>query len=379
MQKTWLRRIHLALALISGLLLINLSLSGALLVYAKEIQRLVNPQYWTVEQSSIPSKRPVLTLTELTNKVYLATGQKVTSIEIPENNDTAWQIRLENKNYLSIDQYSGKVLLEYGFYETFYGFVMAWHRWLLYSNEKGDKPLQMWISIASLLLIFELLIGVYLWVKPKNRIKRLKIRWQAKYKVLFQQLHNVIGVYCCLPLILIAFSGMAFYWQDATKSIVEAVTLSQIETRPTNNFDITKQNKLQLDTAYQAAHNALEDGIVYRIYLPQTATEPLVLRIKMPEESHAYSWSWANPYTGEHLASYDATASSTATKVWHFKYKFHIGDFIAWPVKLLWLLLSLLPSFFVISGVYLYLKRRSTKRNLVTPPVGHLVNPLEAS
>ncbi|WP_182440133.1 hypothetical protein [Colwellia sp. RSH04] len=33
--------------------------------------------------------------------------------------------------------------------------------------------------------------------------------------------------------------------------------------------------------------------------------------------------------------------------------KLHIGDFLAWAVRVLWLVLRLLPCFFVISGMQL--------------------------
>jgi uncharacterized iron-regulated membrane protein len=42
------------------------------------------------------------------------------------------------------------------------------------------------------------------------------------------------------------------------------------------------------------------------------------------------------------------------------KYKFHIGDFIGWPIKILWVLISLIPCFFVLSGIYLCIKRKPT-------------------
>lgn len=88
---------------------------------------------------------------------------------------------------------------------------MSWHRWFLYENDDNVRPMQLWVSIASLVFIFELMIGFTLWVKPKHRLKRLKVRWRAKNKIRFMQLHATIGVIFCIPLILIAFSGISFF------------------------------------------------------------------------------------------------------------------------------------------------------------------------
>ncbi len=362
MLKTALRRIHLILAVTSGLFLINLSITGALLTYAKEIQTMINPQYWLLEDNQHQKPLQLLTLSALTKKIEQQTTQKIQFIQPEENQQSPWQVRLKNNHYLSINPYTGDILLAYEFSDTFYGFTMSWHRWLLYTNDANDRPMQLWISIASLIFIFELMIGFILWAKPKHRLKRLKVRFKAKNKIRFTQLHGTIGVIFCIPLILISFSGIAFFWQDATKQIIESVSFSEIEQSNYQHKQLPIQERFQLDKAYNAALSALSDGKVYRIYLPDNFGSSLALRIKMPSESHAYSWSWANPYTGEFLSSFDASQTSTATKIWYFKYKFHIGEFIGWPVKVLWLLISLMPCFFVISGIYLWIQRKSNRR-----------------
>ncbi len=353
-----MRRIHLILAFASGLFLINLSITGALLIYAKEIQTIINPQYWLLAENQHPKPQQLLTLSALTKKIEQQTAKKIQFIQPEENPQLPWQIRLDNKHYLSINPYTGNVLLAYEFSDTFYGFTMSWHRWLLYTNDASDRPMQLWVSIASLIFIFELIIGFTLWAKPKNRLKRLNVRWKAKNKVRFTQLHGTLGVIFFIPLILIAFSGIAFFWQDATKQVVESLTFSEIQQHNYQHQLLPNRGKLQLDKAYNVAKKALTDGKVFRIYLPSDTSSPLALRIEMPNESHAYSWSWVDPYTGEFLHSFDASETSVATQVWNFKYKFHIGEFIGWPVKILWLLISLLPCFFIISGIYLWLKRK---------------------
>lgn len=361
-MKIWLRRVHLLLALISGLFIFSLSVSGSLLLYAKEIQTFINPNYWLVTFDESHQKLP-LPLSQLIKKIELSSGEKIKSIEQQEAANKAWSIRLTNNEYLNVNPYTGKVLLQHNFYNTFYGFMMSWHRWLLYKTDTKKTPFKVWMSIASLCLIMELLIGFYLWFKPKKPLKRLKIKWRSKNKTLFYQLHTTIGVFSFIPLLLIAFSGMAFHWQPATKQIVELFSFSQIETHSFVHRTLEKTyqyENLNLDKAYQSAHSSLPGSIVYRVYLPSNAGEPLKLRVKMPSESHAYSWAWADPYTGDLLASYDASKASVASKVWNFKYKFHIGEFIGWPIKVLWLLLSLLPSFFLVSGLYFWLKRKKS-------------------
>ena len=356
--KIYLRRLHLFLALGCALFLMSLSISGALLIYAKNLQSAINPDYWQVTPNAKAVINKVLPLSTLIEKIAVHTKDKINFIEVSNTPEAAWKVRLVNSSYLNVNPYNGDILLTYSFYDSFYGFVMAWHRWLLYTNEEGEKPFQLWISIASLVFMIEALIGSYLWLKPKHRLKRLKVKLKAKNRIRFYQLHGSLGIILCLPLVLIAFSGIAFFWSDASKQVVEWLTDSKIEQHNYQTTVAVQAKAYQLDKAYYAASTGLSDGEVYRIYLPSEKDQALALRIKMPNESHAYSWSWANPYTGELLQSFDASKTSIATRVWNFKYKFHIGEFIGWPVKIIWLFIALTPCFLVMSGVYLWLKRK---------------------
>ncbi|MDU0355934.1 PepSY-associated TM helix domain-containing protein [Paraglaciecola aquimarina] len=207
--------------------MISSSITGALLVYAKDIQHFVNPDYWRVEPQSKP-----LDFSQLINQVEAQTLQQVSRVEPAHEQSLAWQLALANQRYVSVNPYTGSVLLEYDYYETFYGFTMAFHRWLLLQNKDGSHPFKVWVSIATLCLIVEVLLGFYLWIRPKHRLKRLKINKKAKARTLFYQLHTVIGVYLCLPIALIAFSGIAFHWPSQTSSVVEVITFSDIEQRP---------------------------------------------------------------------------------------------------------------------------------------------------
>ena len=54
----------------------------------------------------------------------------------------------------------------------------------------------------------------------------------------------------------------------------------------------------------------------------------------------------------------NAQTASMATQVWHFKYKFLIGDFIGLLVRILLLFISLLPLLFVITGAYMVFQEK---------------------
>lgn len=355
--KLWLRKIHLTLALLSGLFLLIVSLSGAVLIYAKDLQHLIQPEKWLVT----PAEKP-LNFDTLINSVQTQTQQKTVFL-MPEQNPTmAWQFRLANNHYASVNPYTSNVIYTYQSTDTIYGFTLALHRWLLFESSDGNKPFKNWMSVCALLLLINVLIGFYLWVKPKNRIKRLAIKPKAKLRVLLYQLHTVLGVYFFVPLILIAFTGMAFNWKTQTQSVLELVTQNKVTNRPAPpKIPVLKNTELQYNLAINNAQAIFPKGEPYRVYLPKKADDAIALRIQNPGESHAYSWVWTNPFTGKVLNSFDASKINFTTQAWNFKYAFHIGNFAGPVVQFLWLLITLSLSFFIVTGVYFWLKRRNRK------------------
>lgn len=154
MLKLWLRRTHLLLALISGLFLICLSMTGALLIYAKDIQHLTQSDKWTVTPAT-----STLDFDSLIKHVSASTEQPVTLLMPEQRNDLAWQLQLANNRYVSVNPYTGQILYEYDYYSTIYGFTMALHRWLLYEDGDKNRPLRNWVSVCALILIIEIFLA----------------------------------------------------------------------------------------------------------------------------------------------------------------------------------------------------------------------------
>ncbi len=330
--------------------LINLSISGALLVFGKEIQNNIQPEYWQVKPQA-----NFLPLSQLISIAEASTGHSVNRVQLAPEKDKAWQFQLNDGQQLSINPFNGDILHHYLEEDSFYGFVMAWHRWLLLRDEANEKPLKIVVSIISLLLIIEMLIGLTLWLKPKNRLKRLKINLKAKPRVKYYQLHTVVGVFAFIPLLLIAVSGIAFNWQSQIKWGVEALITQSVEQIQHPSIAESEQ-KLQLDLAFSRGIESMAQGELFRVYLP-VDDQALKLRVKMPGEFFAYSWVWINPYSGEVIKTYDASTANLATRIWNFKYTFHIGNFLGTGFKFFWLLVALLPGAFSVTGLWLFFKR----------------------
>ena len=343
----------------SCFVLLSICISGALLSFAKEAEQLLLSERWqvTAKPASLLESDGLSALVSRLNQ-QLPTDNPAKLILREQNPHLAWQAILKDGQYSNFNPYDGEVLAIYQFEDSPYGFLMAWHRWLLYSTEH-EKPLRPIISCAALVLIVQLLLGLWMWLRPKNRLRRLRINFSAKPYAVLYQLHSVLGVLFILPLILIAFSGMSFYWEKSTSAIVEGIT-QQTRQKPNHPKASTVDEHAkhsQMNSAFQSAHKALPQGELHRIYLPFNSTDPLKLRMKMPGQSHPYSWAWADANSGEALDHYDASQANLATQVWNFRYRFHIGDFYGVPLRIFWVVIALAPVFFLIGGLYLFYRR----------------------
>lgn len=143
---------------------------------------------------------------------------------------------------------------------------------------------------------------------------------------------------------------MAFHWQNQMKSVLNFLVNEPIVQYKHPVITRGLNKPLQLDLAFNHGIQAMSGGELYRIYLPYD-NQPLKLRVKMPNEFFAYSWVWVNPYPGEVIKFYDASTANLATRVWNFKYSFHTGSFFGVGLKIFWILLSLLPAAFAVSGL----------------------------
>ena len=211
------KKLHLWLSLPFGLIIMTTCLTGALLVFEKEITALV--QHESVV--SVPDREP-LPLTELLERVAEKTPDSVeiTSITIPTSPHRAYNVGLSKPRRAGvlIDPYTGKIIGPSGRL-PFFTTVRELHRWLL-DSMKPDSEGIFWgrviVGTSTLLFVFILLTGLFLWwpKKLKGVGKRLKISLRHGRQRLFTDLHTVGGVYVFVLLLAMAMTGLtwSFEW-----------------------------------------------------------------------------------------------------------------------------------------------------------------------
>ena len=212
------RKLHLWLSLPFGLIIMTTCLTGALLVFEKEITELVRHDSYTIPVRKTQS----LSLQSLLERVARETPDSVqiTSVTIPSDFRRAYTVGLSKPRRAGVlvDPYTGKIVGQSGRL-PFFTTVRELHRWLL-DSMKPDSEGIFWgrviVGTSTLLFVFILLTGLFLWwpKKLKGVGKRLKISLRKGRQRLFTDLHTVGGVYVFVLLLAMAMTGLtwSFEW-----------------------------------------------------------------------------------------------------------------------------------------------------------------------
>ena len=212
------KKLHLWLSLPFGLIIMTTCLTGALLVFEKEITELVRHDSYTIPVRKTQS----LSLQSLLERVARETPDSVqiTSVTIPSDFRRAYTVGLSKPRRAGVlvDPYTGKIVGQSGRL-PFFTTVRELHRWLL-NSMKPDSEGIFWgrviVGTSTLLFVFILLTGLFLWwpKKLKGVGKRLKISLRQGRQRLLTDLHTVGGVYVFVLLLAMAMTGLtwSFEW-----------------------------------------------------------------------------------------------------------------------------------------------------------------------
>lgn len=352
MSFSTVRKLHFYLALILALPLTLSSLTGALLVYGPELQRQLSPpQHATVEPRGevLPADRIIAAINRQRPELT------VWSLNLSDDATVPYRAWLAGgQGALAVDQYSGEILHQFDPNATFEGVVTALHRrWL--TDGKLSKWVRHLVSLTALLLFIEVVLGVLLWWLPPRPLQRLALsrRFSLRYNVL--RVHQFAGLVTGLLLLVIAFTGMSFYWVKPTQALLEGVTQQRVVKPAPPAFNDLKP-LADLPAALVLAQQQIPEGRLLRVHPPERPGQP-VLVVMNTDHQVQPSQLWIGDAPVRLLYLFDGREGNTLTWLWELRWDIHYGHFAGPWVKALWVLVALCPAAFVISGIWLYLQR----------------------
>ena len=399
-MKIFFRRIHLYLSLAAGIPILIACLTGAILVFEKDLEKAFNKERYYVTASD--NKLPLEDLK--TAAVQAFPGTKLTGIKIYAAADRSAELNLspaqkenlENKKEAQaqkskaaeqkgqqgpqagrghggppagftvfMDPYSGKVLEKYSYRETFFFQVMALHRWLLGSNDSWGK----WImGVATFIFMFILITGIILWWPRTQRImlKQLKIKKDAGFKRLNHDLHIVLGFYSAIFLFIFAFTAMSWSFEWFNKSLYSITNSSPNPPEAPKSDQLESSAAINLDEALAAAKSIYDNAEWYQVAAPKDLTESFTVSVLLPDAAHenATSSVYIDQASGAVLGNFPFDERSSGQKARSFIKPLHTGSIWGMPSKIVAFVVCVLGVSFPVTGFIMWRNRTRKKPNL---------------
>ncbi|MDT0690855.1 PepSY-associated TM helix domain-containing protein [Salegentibacter sp. F188] len=213
--------IHLWLGLGSGIILFLVCFSGTALVFEKEIKAIFAEDLKVKVQGDII---PVGSLAE-----SLQSEGEVAGISISNNSNDPYQFRVKTSpedrrgTTYFVNPYTGETLkAPESSLDGFFMSMFRLHRWLLLESSIG-RPI---VGVATIIFFFLAVSGIVIWFPKKwkwqNFKAGFKIKFSAKWKRVNHDLHNTLGFYSCIFLVIMILTGLcwSFEWYREAGSTV---------------------------------------------------------------------------------------------------------------------------------------------------------------
>lgn len=209
-MRVFLKKLHKWLSIPVGIIITIVCLTGAILVFQDEILELSNPSHYFIKET----KGNPIPLEELIPMVNAQLDSNtVASVQISHDPERTYRMTLtEGFRFTAfVNQYTGEVMGIYKFQESPFYTIMTLHRWLMDGSRTWGKYT---VGISTLIFVFILISGFIVWMPRRWNRSRFKIQLRKGKKRLFYDMHNVLGAYACLVLLICALTGMfwSFEW-----------------------------------------------------------------------------------------------------------------------------------------------------------------------
>jgi uncharacterized iron-regulated membrane protein len=206
---------HLLAGVVAGGVLLFLCATGTLLMFERQLIAWSDSQHRSVMPAADASRASIAIVV---GRVTAEGGTTPTSVTVAADPSAPVTV-VANGRTMYVDAYSGAVLGEASTgVRTVMRELRSWHRWLDVDGD-GRQSARAVTGWATVLFTVLAVSGVYLWI-PRSRAQVravLTFRGGLRGKARDFNWHNVIGIWSCVPLIIVALSAwpMSFPWANA--------------------------------------------------------------------------------------------------------------------------------------------------------------------
>ena len=347
-------QVHRWTGLTVGLVIVMLTVTAAIIVFRPQLEPLTSSHLFDVGQCTTPVSLDTLAA----NAVNAHPGIRPDDIRVRPGAREAVQVRFADRELLYVDPCSGAVLGEQNKYGGLFGLPEKLHRFKFIEGEVGAA------ADGTITLVFALVLiagGLIVWWPPTLVALKsaLKFRPHLKGIAFTLNLHNIVGIYTSLVLLVTTLTALPISFQWARDGINWITASPARESKPSSTL-VQGGRPLAMEALWQRAQSMLpqpREAVLRYPRKPQEAVEIYLVGSDAPH-SNARSYLYLDAYTGEVLKFTPYAQSSLGLKVYWLLVPLHTGEIGGVFVQLLFFLGMLGVPVLAYTGFNSYLRRR---------------------
>ena len=350
-------------SLICILFLLMLCLTGLPLIFADEIDGWLNPTHY----EEVPVNTPRANLDPMVAHARsLYPKQLVTSIVVDDEEPQtlvfmAPTMQPDDKGLhrLQFDQRTGKLLKDEPPFDkqplTFIGLMLSLHADLFL-----DLPGELFLGFMGLLFVISIISGIVLYGPFMKKLDFGTVRFERSKRLKWLDLHNLLGIATAVWLLVVGITGVMNELSTPLFGIWQ-MTDVQAMLNKFKGHPVPSQNRLSsAEAAFSTAEKALPGMRIFSIDYPGSAIGSpyhyvIWGRGNEPLTSQLFSPVLVDAGTGQFTALVKMPVYLRALEV---SRPLHFGNYGGTPLKIIWAAFDIVAIIVLISGVYLWIRRR---------------------
>jgi len=335
--------LHLVAGLLAAIVLTLLGVTGAVMVFETQLDHALNAKLYRVQPQGTP-----LALNALVAKVEQSqAGARVVGLAFPAEADIAFTVNLRGSDgktlNVTANPYTGEIL---GSLATANNFVQKLHQF--HKNLLLGPTGKLITGWGAGLLVVLALTGLVLWWPRKIwKLSDMRPGRRANF-----DLHNALGFWSSLFMLLFGVTGLVIHWDDETAKFIGRLTHTPA-TLPIPPVKLSPNAKpASVEELVHAAQQAVP-GAQLAFLQGLGGHGPVRLAMRLPEDHTAGGRTnvYLDPATATVLlaqTSRNAPAGYRVAKFWNRQ--LHTGDTFGWPSRIVACLTSLALPLLALTG-----------------------------
>jgi uncharacterized iron-regulated membrane protein len=368
--RRWLFQVHLWIGLLLGPVIGVVGLTGAIVVFRYELNRMTTPG-----TAYVQPKGPRLTIDELTARVQAARpDDRITQVAWgAESGPTAaWNFRATSPEghriHTFIDQYTGTITGRDDYQEKWMQWFYDLHAYLL-AGDTGEF-LNGFVGLAAVVLS---LTGLVVWWPGIGHWRfGFRYLWGARWKRQNYDLHKIIGFYSSLALAFVALTGAYFAFPSLYQKVAASLTGTSVIVGTPGATTAWRERGVALEDFIRAAERTQAGATAVSFSFPQKPGDPVTVRTKETNDWHriGLNYVYFEPADARVIRSDRFSAATTATQAILLMYPLHFGRFggrwgstsLFYGVMVLYIVIGVAPFALMVTGLLMYWNRSLSKK-----------------